>query len=236
MSAHPASTLSRPPRPSTLWAVLRDSCSKSGQIAFVRDAEGRQLTLERFARQVDRGAAGFYRLGIRPESRVLWQLPTCVEGLIVTIALERLGASQVLASPDLGEADLGRICRRENPEIALLNADTGGVNLAEHLKTDFPTLLVILAEIGKHEEYTGPSLWNEGEQVKSYPGRWCFYSRDGNLQRHALRSRDLLVGALARSNRLNEHEQKLSSPWLCREDMIQFGAAVFAGKSVLLGR
>ncbi len=85
---------------------------------MLADEHGRSLTFQQFRVAAERAAAGLLELGIGPGSRVVWQLTTRIETLVLTAALCRLGAVQIPVLP---------IYRGR--EIAFVLAQTG----AEHL-------------------------------------------------------------------------------------------------------
>ncbi|MFG2578442.1 AMP-binding protein [Streptomyces malaysiensis] len=91
-------------RSATLWELLerRAALTPDAPVLLQAGASARQdrrLTFGALRTRAERTAAGLYRLGIRPGSRVAWQLPTRIETVVLTMALARLGAVQTPLIP-----------------------------------------------------------------------------------------------------------------------------------------
>ncbi|WP_432093783.1 class I adenylate-forming enzyme family protein [Streptomyces sp. bgisy100] len=67
----------------------------------------RRLTFGELRARAERTAAGLYELGVRPGSRVVWQLPTRIETVLLSVALARLGAVQSPVIPFLRDREVG---------------------------------------------------------------------------------------------------------------------------------
>jgi acyl-coenzyme A synthetase/AMP-(fatty) acid ligase len=63
------------------------------------DEQRRSLTFAQYRQCCERVAAGLKALGVTAEARVSWQLPTCLDALILFGALARLQAVQIPLVP-----------------------------------------------------------------------------------------------------------------------------------------
>jgi acyl-CoA synthetase (AMP-forming)/AMP-acid ligase II len=78
----------------SLWELLEQRVAASGPERFVFDDKGRSLTYDEFKATAERVAAGLQAIGISEGTPVSWQLPTCIESVVLSAALARLGAVQ----------------------------------------------------------------------------------------------------------------------------------------------
>ncbi|MCG0289739.1 AMP-binding protein [Streptomyces sp. PSAA01] len=88
----------------TLWELLERRAALTPDAPALLQAgatarHDRRLTFGALRTRAERTAAGLYRMGIRPGSRVAWQLPTRIETVVLTMALARLGAVQTPLIP-----------------------------------------------------------------------------------------------------------------------------------------
>ncbi|MEU7239623.1 class I adenylate-forming enzyme family protein [Streptomyces sparsogenes] len=96
----------------TLWelverraALTPDAPALLQAAASARD--DRRVTFRALRTRAERTAAGLYGLGVRPGSRVAWQLPTRVETVVLSLALARLGALQTPLIPFYRDREVG---------------------------------------------------------------------------------------------------------------------------------
>src|SRR4051812_24565719 len=78
----------------TVWELVRRRAELTPDQPMLIDATDRTLTFGEFAARAERVAAGLQALGVKPGTRVTWQLPTRIESVLVAMALARLGAVQ----------------------------------------------------------------------------------------------------------------------------------------------
>ncbi|MFJ6751478.1 class I adenylate-forming enzyme family protein [Streptomyces sp. NPDC091266] len=72
----------------------------------------RRITFGTLHRRAERVAAGLYARGVRPGTRVVWQLPTRIETVLFSLALARLGAVQSPVVPLYRDHETGQVLRR----------------------------------------------------------------------------------------------------------------------------
>jgi acyl-CoA synthetase (AMP-forming)/AMP-acid ligase II len=89
---------------------------------MVRDDLGRTLTFGEFAQRAERVAASLRDQEVGPGSTVSWQLPTCVEAVVLMAALARLHAVQNPVLPILRDAEVAVIAGQVRPDLFVVPA------------------------------------------------------------------------------------------------------------------
>jgi 2,3-dihydroxybenzoate-AMP ligase len=96
-------------RGDTLGEQLRTWVSSYGSRTAVIHGD-HELTYDELDQAVDRVAIGLLELGLQPQQRVVLQLPTVPEFLVVAFAMFRIGVVPVFALPAHREHELGYFC------------------------------------------------------------------------------------------------------------------------------
>src|SRR3984957_9853274 len=78
----------------TLIGLLDKRVSATPHAPFLLDEQGTTITFAEFRERTERVAAALTEAGIRPGSKVAWQLPTRISTILVMAALRRIGAVQ----------------------------------------------------------------------------------------------------------------------------------------------
>lgn len=139
-------------RGDTLGELLRAWALRWPERTALVDDAGR-TTFAELDRRVDRTAAGFARLGIRPRDRVIVQLPNTADFVVVLFALARLGAVPALCLPAHRAHELGHLAELSEA-VAYVVPDThAGFDhraLAVEIRTRVPSLrhVVVAGEPG----------------------------------------------------------------------------------------
>ena len=81
-------------RPTTVWDLVEQRAAATPDEDALLDEQGLVLTFAALRDRALETAAALVELGVRPGSRVAWQLPTRVSTVLVMLALARLGALQ----------------------------------------------------------------------------------------------------------------------------------------------
>jgi len=79
----------------TLWGLLVERARLTPDRLALSDQRGIRLSFEELRARSERVAAGLLALGIVKGTRFAWQLPTCADAVVLSMALCRLGAVQV---------------------------------------------------------------------------------------------------------------------------------------------
>ena len=101
----------------TLWdLVVWRAARTPDATALIQGAAAarheRRITFGRLQRRAERVAAGLHDRGVRPGSRVVWQLPTRIETVLLSLALARIGAVQSPVIPHYRDHETGQVLRR----------------------------------------------------------------------------------------------------------------------------
>ncbi len=109
--------------------------------------EDRSLTFGELRERAERAAAGLYELGVRAGSVVVWQLPTRIETVLLSLALARLGAVQSPVIPFYREREVGFALRESKAEYLVVPGEWRGfdhASMAHRLALRLPGPLVVL--------------------------------------------------------------------------------------------
>jgi acyl-CoA synthetase (AMP-forming)/AMP-acid ligase II len=101
----------------TVWELISSAAADHPDRVLFADERGRQLTAAGLGRAAERVAAG---LQIRPGEVVSWQLPTCLEAVVLTAALARVGAVQNPIIPILRDGDVGLITEDAGTDVMVV--------------------------------------------------------------------------------------------------------------------
>jgi len=106
--------------PQQLWELVVWRAGRTPDRILLSDDRGRTLTAAGLRDAAERVAAGLAGLGVRAGSRVMWQLPTTLECVVLSVALARLGAVQNPVITVLREAELRALDEQFRPEFAVV--------------------------------------------------------------------------------------------------------------------
>ncbi|MBL1099387.1 AMP-binding protein [Streptomyces coffeae] len=139
-------------RSATLWELLeRRAVLTPDGPALIQAADSprhdRRLTFRALRRRAERTAAGLHELGVRPGSRVAWQLPTRVETVVLAMALARLGAVQSPLIPSYRDREVGFALRESGARFFAVPGRWRGFDhtaLAHRLAAELPEPPLVL--------------------------------------------------------------------------------------------
>ncbi|MEX5636848.1 class I adenylate-forming enzyme family protein [Parafrankia sp. FMc2] len=103
-----------------LWELVVWRAERTPGQILLSDDRGRTMTAAGLRDTAERVAAGLAGQGVRPGSRVMWQLPTTLESVVLSVALARLGAVQNPVITVLREAELCALDDQFGPEFAVV--------------------------------------------------------------------------------------------------------------------
>jgi acyl-CoA synthetase (AMP-forming)/AMP-acid ligase II len=109
-----------------MWALVERAASDWAEHVVLADDYGRSFTGAELATTTEAVAAGLLGLGIEPDARVSWQLPSTLEGMVVMLALARLGAVQNPIIPVLRERDVAFVTEQVQTEFLLVPEEWRG--------------------------------------------------------------------------------------------------------------
>ncbi|MBB3108625.1 2,3-dihydroxybenzoate-AMP ligase [Paenibacillus phyllosphaerae] len=134
--------------------MLRDRAAKYSDRTAVVSGD-RRLTYRELDARVDRLAAGFRALGIRPLERVVVQLPNIGEFIEVVFALFRLGALPVFSLPLHRSSEIAYFCEFAEAAAYIIPDMHGGFDyraLAAEVQSKVPGLRHVIV-VGNPESY-----------------------------------------------------------------------------------
>ncbi|GHG80942.1 cyclohexanecarboxylate-CoA ligase [Streptomyces griseocarneus] len=102
----------------------------------------RSLTFGGLRARAERVAAWLHLLGVRPGSRVAWQLPTRIETVVLTFALARLGTLQTPLIPYCRDREVGHALRATGAEFFVVPGVWRGFDHLAMARRLTPTLAV----------------------------------------------------------------------------------------------
>ncbi|WP_411141572.1 class I adenylate-forming enzyme family protein [Streptomyces sp. x-80] len=140
------------PATPTLWdLVARRAAQTPDAPALIQGAESarheRRITFGALRRRAERVAAGLYERGVRPGSRVVWQLPTRIETVLFSLALARLGAVQSPVVPLYRDHEVDQVLRRTRAAFFAVPGTWRGVDhtaMARRLAPGLPGPLTVV--------------------------------------------------------------------------------------------
>ncbi|MCM3294098.1 (2,3-dihydroxybenzoyl)adenylate synthase [Paenibacillus sp. MER 180] len=139
----------------TFGTMLRHRAAEYGErIAIV--SGDRRVSYAELDEQADRLAAGFYRLGIRAQDRVIVQLPNIPQFFEVIFALFRIGALPVFSLPVHRRNEIGYLCEFTQAAAYVIPDKDAGFDyreLAAQVKDTLPDSRRVIV-VGEPGEYT----------------------------------------------------------------------------------
>ncbi|MET0144856.1 MAG: AMP-binding protein, partial [Ilumatobacteraceae bacterium] len=88
------------------WRLVEQRADATPDHPMCVDEDGRAMTFGQYRDTAERVAAGLADRGIGPGSVVTWQLPSCIEAVVLIAALARLGAVQNPVIPILRQREV----------------------------------------------------------------------------------------------------------------------------------
>lgn len=167
----------------TLWGLLVERARTNPEQIFCLDNEGRELSFSDLKEAALRTAQGLFELGIRENDRVVWQLPTWRDSIVLSMALHRLGAVQVPLFPSLRKNEVGYICGQAKPKLLITPSvwkkfDYAG--MASAIQKDLSDInhamktLVIDKDTLPEADPNFEDIGADEETLNELPVRWIF--------------------------------------------------------------
>lgn len=109
-----------------IWGLVTARAELTPDRPLLADDRGRVLTAEGLRAAAEGVAAWLLSEGVRAGTRVMWQLPTSLESVVLSLALARLGAVQNPLIPLLREAEIRALDEQFRPEVAVVPSEWRG--------------------------------------------------------------------------------------------------------------
>jgi len=107
--------------------ALRRRASATPDRVFVIDGS-RRVTFEEFRRLAAKLAHGLAGIGVEPGEVVSWQLPSWIEGALLTVALDAIGCVSNPILPIYREAEVGFVLRQARSRVLVVPGLFRGVD------------------------------------------------------------------------------------------------------------
>jgi acyl-CoA synthetase (AMP-forming)/AMP-acid ligase II len=159
----------------TVWSLVAARAAATPDLEMLADEHGRSLTFQQFHDAAERAAAGLLDLGVGPGSRVVWQLTTRIETLVLTAALCRLGAVQIPVLPIYRGREIGFVLAQTEAAHLLVARRWRDIELADvaasAAKETGAALTVIDGALPEGDPSQLPAPPSRDDEV-----RWIFYT------------------------------------------------------------
>jgi cyclohexanecarboxylate-CoA ligase len=165
----------------TIWQLIEQKASEIPDRTILIAEDDSRITYRELRDRAERLAAGLAGLGVGSETRVTWQLPSCIPTVLVTAALARLDAIQSPVLHLYREKELGFVMRHTRAELVIVAGEWKGFDYAAMAhglaaEMDPAPRVLSLAELPEGDPSTLPPAAEhpDGEE----PVRWI-YSTSG---------------------------------------------------------
>jgi cyclohexanecarboxylate-CoA ligase len=163
----------------SFWALVVSRAGLTPEAEMLVDEHHRSLSFAAFRDAAERAAAGLYAWGVRPGTRVVWQLTTRIDTLVLCAALCRIGAVQIPVLPIYRGRELAFVLGQTEADFLLVSPrwrdiDLAGLAAAATEGTDVRMLVVdgALDDILEAGDVAGlPPAPTDDDAV-----RWIFYT------------------------------------------------------------
>jgi acyl-CoA synthetase (AMP-forming)/AMP-acid ligase II len=164
----------------TLWHLIEARAEATPRDRMAIDSSGRELDFAGYRDAVLRTARGLYAMGIGPDSKVAWMLPTRFETMILVGALARLDAVQIPILPIFRAREVRFIAGQCKPQLLVTPPVWRGFDypeMAREVAAGQPGLatLVVDRELPEAEEGELPPP-PEPLAPEDLPVRWILYT------------------------------------------------------------
>lgn len=103
----------------TIYNFMRTYREKNDSVAIVRGVF--KMRFGRFFKEIDRVAAGLYKLGVRKGDVVMIALPNIMQAIVASYALSRIGAIASMIHPKLSADEFGAAVEKQDPKVVFLS-------------------------------------------------------------------------------------------------------------------
>ena len=166
---------------STIWQLIEQRAAQTPDAVIFITEDDTKMTFGEFRDAAEVCAAGLAGLGITSQTRVTWQLPTCIPAIVASAALARLDAVQSPVLHLYREKELGFVMRHMQAEFCIVPSVWKGFDftaMAQSLAAEMNPSPVVLSldslPSGNPADLGAAAEFAEGEE----PIRWI-YSTSG---------------------------------------------------------
>jgi acyl-CoA synthetase (AMP-forming)/AMP-acid ligase II len=194
------------PLGTTVWDLVLERAARTPDAVLAIDPAGRTLTFAGLRDRAEELAGRLAADGVEPGSIVSWQLPTWIEGTVLSLALSRLGAVQNPLIPMLRHREVAFISAQAGTRTLVVPETWRGFDhraMAEQVAVGSPGLRVLLAD---HDgvRTAGAAVPLAAPAQSADEPRWLFYTSGTTADPKGARHSDaaLLHAAWALADRV----------------------------------
>jgi len=114
----------------TVWDLIARRATDTPDGVMAIDEQRRSLTFAQYRQRCEQVAAGLQTLGVTTETHVSWQLPTCLDALVLFGALTRLQAVQIPLVPLYRDRELSFVLRQTKSRFVVVPGTWRGYDYA----------------------------------------------------------------------------------------------------------
>ncbi len=155
----------------SLYNFMRTYRKKDNSLAIVRG--NFKMRFDTFFKEIDRVAAGLYKMGVRRGDVVMVALPNIPQSIVVVYALSRIGAIASMIHPKLSRDEFGEAVDKQQPKVVFLS----DINM----RTFYPrkgNAKCVLCHFGLYS-YVGLPIANYFEEYNGDGEEIMFYMHSG---------------------------------------------------------
>ena len=198
----------------TLWALIEQRADTSPDALLAVDEHERRLTFAEYRQHAERVAVYLGSIGVGPGDRVAWQLPTCIDAVILVGALSRVGAVQIPTLPIYRERELRFMLGQARPSVFIARSTWRNFDAAavvERLVADIGVDCRVIVADGALPERDVDDALLPAPPTDADEVRWIFYTSGTTGEAKGARHSDasILAGSrgIAAAYEIDEHDR-----------------------------
>jgi cyclohexanecarboxylate-CoA ligase len=166
----------------TVWNLISGRAADTPDGVMAVDERRRSLTFAQYRVRCEQVAAGLQALGVTVDTRVSWQLPTCLDALVLFGALARLQAVQIPIVPLYRDREMSFVLEQTKSSFVVVPGTWRGYDyaaMAERVGGSLTRPITILISDDSLPEGDRASLAGAplpSTQQGPDPMRWIYYT------------------------------------------------------------
>jgi acyl-CoA synthetase (AMP-forming)/AMP-acid ligase II len=187
-----------------LWELIEARVSATPDLEMACDERGERMTFAQFAARAERMAAGLQALGIRAGDVVSWELPSWIDSMVLSAAINRLDAVQNPIIAIYREREVAFCTRQAGAKLLIVPRVWRGFDyeaMADAVASAVPGLEVLTVDRGSFPDgdtATLPPRPRPGADG-SLPVRWLMYTSGTTSDPKGARHTDVANMIVART-------------------------------------